>query len=233
MATPFRLFVEERTGRLMRLQEHELSRYEFEIWFEYTRAAMSQVQEVAMVAVANFASQHDERHLSILEITGLKPVHYALGDNPDGYPGFVMEAARNASQDWTAQEDRSEEDTTIIRCTAIPTNLEIVLRPGEAPEFGPESNIPMVGADARLLDWTVVERVVNRGIMHDQEAVAVAGTWVRDQRVRVLLRVEDFLKVHFGIFGFTGSGKSNLASTLVVSVFPVIENSKVTQVATS
>ena len=36
-------------------------------------------------------------------------MHYALGDNPDGYPGFVMEAARNASQDWTAQEDHSEE----------------------------------------------------------------------------------------------------------------------------
>ena len=227
MATPIRLFVEERTGRLMRLQEHELSRYEFEIWFEYTRAAMSQVREGAMVAVANFASQGEERHLSILEITALKPVHYALGDNPDGYPGFVMEAARNASQDWTAQEDRSEEDTTIIRCTAIPTNLEIVLRLGETPELGPESNIPMIGADARLLDWTVVERVVNRGIMPDQEAVAVAGAWVRDGRVRVLLRVEDFLKLHFGIFGFTGAGKSNLVSTFAATVSSAIENSKV------
>ena len=78
------------------------------------------------MAVTNFASQGEERHLSILEIIGIKPVHYALGDNPDGYPGFVMEAARNASQDWTAQEDHSEEDTTIIRYTAVPTNLEIV-----------------------------------------------------------------------------------------------------------
>lgn len=227
MVTGGHLFVEERTGRLMRLEQHEQSRYEFEIWFEYTRTAMAQVREGAMVAVANFASQKEDRHLSILEITSLKPVHYALGDNPDGYPGFVMEAARSAAQDWTSQEDRSEEDTTIIRCVAIPTNLEIVMQPGKEPELHPESNIPMVGADARLLDTALIEQVVNRGIMPDEENVASAGRLVRDQEVRVLVRVEDLMKVHFGIFGFTGVGKSNLVSTLVASVFPAVPNSKV------
>ena len=66
MATRTRLFVEERTGRLMRLQEHASSLgTEFEIWFEGTSAAMSQVREGAMVAVSEFcqsrrraASQH-------------------------------------------------------------------------------------------------------------------------------------------------------------------------------
>ena len=211
----------------MRLEEHELSRYEFEIWFEYTRTAMGQVREGAMVAVPNFASEGEIRHLSILEIVGLKPVHYALGDSPEGYPGFVMEAARNAAQDWTGQEDRSEEDTTIIRCTAIPTNLELVLQPGEEPDLGPESNIPMVGSDARLLAYQLTERVVNRDIAKDQEIVGVAGTWVRDDRVQVLLRVEDLMKVHFGIFGFTGAGKSNLVSTMVATVFPENQNSKI------
>lgn len=227
MVTNTPIFVEERTGRLMRLEESELTRYEYEIWFEYTRTAMAQVREGAMIAVANFASTSTERHLSILEITSLKPVHYALGDNPEGYPGFVMEAARNASQDWTLQEDRSDEDTTIIRCGAIPTNLEIVLKPGEEPKLEPEQNIPMIGADARLLNTSMIEKVVNRGITQELENIAVTGTLLRDKDVNVLVRVEDFMKVHFGIFGFTGVGKSNLVSTIVANVIPTIPNSKV------
>jgi hypothetical protein len=38
---------------------------------------------------------------------------------------------------------------------------------------------------------------------------------VRDDKVRAFLDVEGLLKVHFGIFGFTGAGKSNLLSTLI------------------
>lgn len=222
-----RLFIEERVGRLMRLEEHELSRYEFEIWFEYTRTAMAEVREGAMLAVANFSTVGEERHLSILEITSLKPVHYALGDNPDGYPAFVMEAARNASQDWVSQEDRSEEDTTIIRCTAIPTDLELVLRPDEDPEIASEGNIPMIGADARLLDSSLIGVVVNRNIDAETESTGAAGTLLRDSTVQVLVRVEDLLKVHFGIFGFTGAGKSNLVSTLISTVISELPESKV------
>ena len=221
------LFVDGRVGRLMSLENNELSRYEFEIWFEYTRIAMMEVREGSMVAVPNFASTDNETKLSVLEITSLKPVHYALGDNPQGYPGFVMEAARNASQDWTAQEEISDEDTTVIRCTAIPTNLELVLLSGGGHRLDPESNIPMVGSEARLLSYNIIQEVVNRGIDPDQERVGVAGTWVRDERVEVLLRIEDLMKVHFGIFGFTGVGKSNLVSTLIANVFPQVPNSKV------
>ena len=35
------------------------------------------------------------------------------------------------------------------------------------------------------------------------------------------------MKVHFGVFGFTGAGKSNLVSTGIATVFPKIPNSKV------
>jgi hypothetical protein len=222
-----RLFVDERNGRLMRLEENEVSRYQYEIWFEYTRAAMEQVREGAMVAVPNFGSRGEDRRLSILEITGLRPVHYALGDSPDGYPGFVMEAARNAAQDWTIQEDRSDEDATIIRCTAIPTNLELRIGLQQDPQLAAESNIPMIGAEARLLATAMVQRVVNRDIDQSEMDVAVAGRLVRDRDVQVLVRVEDLIKLHFAIFGFTGAGKSNLLSTIVADVFSTIGNGKV------
>ncbi len=231
MPTPTTLFATDDVGRMMKLQQHELSRYEFEIWFEYTRASMDQVREGAMLAVQNFATHGEKVHLSVLEVTALEPVHYALGDNPTGYPGFVMEAARNAAQDWTSQEYRSEEDTTIIRCTAIPTNIEFVQDLSGSSTNGPkiqsESNMPMIGADVRLLSHEMTERVVNRDMDKNQIGIAPMGKWIRDDRVKLLVSVEDLLKVHFGIFGFTGAGKSNLVSTMIADVLPQLPNSKV------
>lgn len=209
------IWVKNRTGRLMRMEEDESSRYKYEIWFEYTRRAMNEIKEGTMLAVRNFSSDATETHYSILEVTGLKPVHYALGEDPQGFPGFVMEAAKSASQDWIEQDNESLEDTTVIRCTAIPTNLEIVEYSDGSMIFEEESNIPMIGEEVKLLTTRVTEQVVNRDLDLENEDLMCLGSLIRDKDVRVYLRYEEFVKVHFGIFGFTGAGKSNLLSTLI------------------
>jgi DNA helicase HerA-like ATPase len=202
----------------MRMQEDELSRYQFEVWFEYTRQAMNDIREGAMLTVRNFASDGTVTRYSVLEVTGLKPIHYALGEDPRGFPGFIMEAARSASQDWMEQDTESYEDTTVIRCTAIPTDLEIVEYPDGRMEFDHESNIPMIGEEVRLLSTEVTEQVVNRDLDLEHEELMLLGTLTRDEKVKVYLRYEELVKVHFGIFGFTGAGKSNLLSTLVSKI---------------
>lgn len=212
------IWVPGRAGRLMSMREDELSRYQFEIWFEYTRRAINEIREGAMLTVRNFSSDAQIARYSVLEVTGLKPIHYALGEEPRGFPGFVMEAARSASQDWIEQESDSCEDTTVIRCTAIPTNLEIVEYPDGRMELQNESNIPMIGEEARLLSTEVTEQVVNRELDPEHEELMLVGTLTRDDNVRVYLRLEEFVKVHFGIFGFTGAGKSNLLSTLISKI---------------
>jgi hypothetical protein len=73
----------------------------------------------------------------------------------------------------------------------------------------------MVGHPVQLLDTPTTEQVANLNIDLEHENSFQIGTLVRDPDVRAFLRVEDLIKVHFGIFGFTGSGKSNLVSTLV------------------
>jgi len=138
---------------------------------------------------------------------------------PAGYPGFITEAARNAGQDWVTQDTLSTEDTTKIRCIAIPTNLEIVeqaLSPnGTGPRIQEESNLPMVGHEVHLLNTDMTEQIANLSLDLEQDTLIHIGSLVRDGNVRVHLRVEELIKVHFGIFGFTGAGKSNLLSTLV------------------
>jgi len=207
----------ERTGVLMKLEEDEHSRYIYEIWFEYTRKAMNEIREGTMLAVPNYATARDETHYSIIEVTSIKPIHYAIGESPSGFPGFVLEAARNAAKDWTGQDDESTEDTTTITCTAIPTNLELVETEGQDPRFRPETNIPMVGASVRILDTYPTSQVVNRDIDLEKEKheLFVGGTLIRDEQVRAHVRIEDFVKVHFGVFGFTGTGKSNILSMYI------------------
>lgn len=208
------MFNQNITGILMRLEEDRYTRFQMEIWFDYTRKSMNEIREGTMLAVPNFASDNNTTRYSILEVSSVLPVHYGLGNDLSGFPGFVVEAAQNAFRDWEAQDTEPTDDTTKIRCLAIPTNLEIIESPNGIT-VGTESNLPMVGAKVHILDTDTTNLISNLGINPQEEDTIIAGELIRDKDVKILLRVEDLLKVHFGIFGFTGAGKSNLLSTLI------------------
>ncbi|MBD1935390.1 MULTISPECIES: ATP-binding protein [Cyanophyceae] len=86
--------------------------------------------------------------------------------------------------------------------------------------FQPEQNIPMVGAVVQILDTEPTKMVVNKDIdlAAEQDSLFVGGRLIRDENVPTFVRIEDFVRVHFGIFGFTGSGKSNLLSTYIAKL---------------
>ena len=85
----------------------------------------------------------------------------------------------------------------------------------------------MPGEEAKLLGRSMVSRIVNLGIDREKENVISVGSLLRDDQIEVLLKVEDFIKVHFGIFGFTGVGKSNLLSTLIDRTLSSRETTKI------
>jgi uncharacterized protein len=213
------MFIQELEGTLMELMEAPETRFRYVIWFDYTRKAINEMQEGTLLAVPNFASDGSTRRYSVLEVTTILPTHYALNAGTGGYPGFVVEAARSAAEDWEAQDSASTEDTTKIRVVAIPTNLEIVERLEGEPQISPESNIAMVGAKVRVLDTKYSNLIANNGIDKEHEKnLTVIGTLARDEEVEILLRIEELYRTHFAIFGFTGVGKSNLLSTIVAKV---------------
>lgn len=211
-------------GTLMSMQESPDTRFRYTIWFDYTRETINTIQEGTMLAVANFGSDSECRRWSILEITSVMPSHFALQSGNSGYPGFVVEAARSAAQDWESQEKEATEETTKIEATAIPTLLEVV----EPEPYGgdtsfniePETNMAMVGSKVRVLDSETTNRIANNGIdKNNEENIAVIGTLVRDPDVKILMRIDELLRTHFAIFGFTGVGKSNLLSMTVSKIF--------------
>jgi len=213
------MFVPDMEGTLMELAEAPETRYRYVVWFDYTRRAINEIQDGTLLAVPNFAGDHSTRRYSVLEVATVLPTHYALQGSTGGYPGFVVEAARSAAQDWEIQDTEATEDTTKIRLVAIPTNLEIVEPLSGEPMIGPESNIAMVGARVRILDSDYANRIANHGIDRERETnLTVIGTMARDDQVEILLRIEELYRTHFAIFGFTGVGKSNLLSTIVAKV---------------
>lgn len=212
------MFLKDMEGTLMELAEAPETRYRYVIWFDYTRQAINEIQEGTLVAVPNFASDTRVRRQSVLEVATILPTHYAMQGGTGGYPGFVVEAARSAAEDWEQQDSESTEDTTKIRVIAIPTNLEIIEELAGEPEIGAESNIAMVGSKVRILDTKYSNLVANNGIDRTEKNLTVIGTMVRNKDVEILLRIEELYRTHFAIFGFTGVGKSNLLSTIVSKV---------------
>lgn len=210
------LFREEQAiGRLMLLEPDPNSRFKFTIWFDYTRKLVNKVKEGDLIAIPNFAG--DERYC-LSEIIGVLPTHFAMATDIKGYPGFLMDAAKSASQDWIVQEEKSYEDTTKIVCHAIPMNLEFLDKPGieslEDVPVQPESSLPMPGKEVRLVSSELTEQIINYALTKEINTFTI-GTLLRDEKVKVNVSIEDLVKTHFGVFGYTGVGKSNLISTLI------------------
>ncbi len=210
-------------GTLMSMQDSPDTRFRYTIWFDYTREAINAIQEGTMLAVANFGSDDKTRRWSVLEVTGIMPSHFALQSGNSGYPGFVVEATRSAAQDWESQDKEATEETTKIEATAIPTLLEIMEPESYTDtslEIGPETNMAMVGSRVRVLDSETTNLIANNGIDKKEEKnLAVIGTLARDPDVEILMRIDELLRTHFAIFGFTGVGKSNLLSTIVAKIY--------------
>lgn len=223
------IFKGEYTGRLMSSRSDEKTGMKYVVWFDYTRELMNNLQEGDLVCVPNF-NMGEGKCYSILKINQIMPTHYAYsgdGDSMEGYPGFLMEAAKNLSADWTQQETESYEDVTKIICEAIPTDQQFTYGSEttiDSIEIEKESSMGMIGKDVKILSSEMTKKIFNKGLYEDEIETIKGGHLTRDEDVEVLISLEDMIKTHSGIFGFTGVGKSNLISTLINKIINHEEN---------
>lgn len=204
-------------GRLMLVETDERTQYKYTIWFDYTRRLFNNLKEGDILAVQNFSTDRTATHFSLIEITSVMPYHFALGtDGRDllkSYPGFQFEATKNACPDWIEQEDAPLDDTTKIICTATPIEREIFQPSTGNVLIQPDSSIPMVGFEVEMLTDELMNIVINEHLNANDPEIVTAGTLLRSETrtpINVLLNLDPLIKTHFGLFGFTGVGKSNL-----------------------
>jgi len=183
------------------------------IYFPYTMRGIRHIREGRLVAVRNFHSDDTQDRYSVLELVEVQPVHHALGVSPERiksqFPGFVIEAARSCRMDWEQQEPT--EETTVIHAIARPTGIQLSAR-GNDFDIEQDESVPMVGESVVLLSSSGMERIINYGVEDDY---AISPCWHATEReVQIELDARELLETHVGVFGFTGTGKSNLVSTI-------------------
>lgn len=211
-------FVDDPRGTVIAMAPEEYAGMSYLISFPYTRSYINTIREGTFVAVRNFASNTAKRTFSVLELVSVLPRHYALGSSPEeaerAFPGFYDEAAKSARVDW--EQEEPTELTTRIRSEAISTGIQLDFA-GEAaaPTIQPDHSLPMVGEEAHLLSDDLTNEIVNRGLMDGSVPTIAPCRMVLNDAIQIRLRIDELLRTHFAVFGFTGSGKSNLLSGVI------------------
>lgn len=210
-------FEEEPKGVVVSMEEEAFAGYQYNVWFPYTRKNIRTIREGMFLAVKNFQSDDSRQIFSILEAVSVLPQHYALGSSSRevdrAFPGFFLEAAKSCRQDW--EQDEPIEQTTLIKVQAISTGLQVPFEVGKTGSPEPEENYPMIGEEAHILSVPFTDRIVNQGLESPAIPTITPSNLILNPGIQVHISIEDMLRTHFGIFGFTGAGKSNIMSTIL------------------
>jgi hypothetical protein len=211
-----------------------------EAWFPYSVEAVKLLREGLFVAVRNTSSVHlssitssdEDQHYSLLRIESVETRHFVIDqirqDRADA-PISVTGLLEQHLQEWQRSSADPEENNLRIVVSVSVTGLELDLPVAASPLRGYSMRVaqtdgtPMLGEIAYLAIQELVAQIVNRGMVDpdpsNQSIVAGTHTLYRSNPLQVLIDTDALFRRHFGLFGFTGAGKSNLLSTLISRTF--------------
>ncbi len=138
----------------------------------------------------------------IYEVATISPVHFEMIGLDERLPTEIRKEYLQAVGDsW------GNSDETWIDLWAVPTKYSLTIRNG-VPEFSRESVVPLAGSRAYLLSKQTVEK-----FLCAENGVPVGN--LLGFNLPLTVKLDSLVRYHTGIFGFTGSGKSNLMSYLI------------------
>jgi len=141
----------------------------------------------------------------IFEVVGVNPMHFQMLGMDVSMPTVLRREYLDTINDsWGKSQE------TWIDMSAVPTWYSMKLDGGQA-KFERSTMLPLSGAKAHLLSKKTVEDFVcfPKG--------QVVGTMLGFE-LPLTISLENLIRYHAGIFGFTGVGKSNLTSVLLRKV---------------
>jgi len=203
-----------------------------EIWFPYSIEASKLLRPGVILAVKNFNSieignpNRNEQDLcfSIYEVIDVTIQHYKilnLIENPQEVK--LTEEFEKFKEDWYRSLDENERNDLKIIVKAISHNYELHI-PSERNKvikninydykFRKSNAEPIVGENVYLLENKYIGEYINGNIKESPTSFK-AGEHQIFKKIDVYMDYYPLFNRHFGVFGFTGAGKSNLISTLI------------------
>ena len=203
------------------------ARYQCRVKIEYQKDLMGLLEEGMLLAVKNFkhADSGSERY-TLMEISRVWPEHFGLrGLSDHGYYPMQFEIIEQSEEDWQTDDT----STMMIQIDAIPINYDLIISGDCGFEFLKGFSYPVVGSSIYVLNGDMINRMYNQKIA-ERLGVPVATSVDAhvDPRlglvkmfeashvpIPIYVDFEKLIRYHFGVFAFTGGGKSNLMSNVL------------------
>jgi hypothetical protein len=219
------------------------AKYECRVKAQYQKDLMGLLEEGMLLAVRNFkAKKHDNKRFTLLEISRIGPEHFGLrGLSDTSYYPYQFEIIEQSMTDW----DTDDKATMMIQISAIPLNYDLILT-GNDHQYLKGFTYPIVGEKVFILSKNTIHRMYNRqllqelGLTWDDNRIVTNSDARKDPRIGVIKMFQEekdpvpiyvsfqrLARYHFGVFSFTGGGKSNLVSNILRRILYHTNNTKV------
>ncbi|MCS7106398.1 MAG: ATP-binding protein, partial [Candidatus Aenigmarchaeota archaeon] len=223
------------------------ARFVCSIKAKYSKSLMKTLNEGMILAVRNFKSEKIERY-TLMEISRFWPEHFGLRGVSDSlYYPIQREIIEQSVRDW----EKDDASTMMIRITAVPINYDLIIEDGSLG-FENGWSFPLIGEKVLILNKSTIGYLFNKEVLKSltgKEKITLKD-WLEyennflnskpevnprigkiqmfmEEEIPLLVNFEDLIRYHFGVFAFTGGGKSNLVANLVRKAFLHKEKIKV------
>ena len=216
------------------------ARYHCRVKVEYQKDLMGLLEEGMLLAVKNFRkTERDTERYTLMEVSRVWPEHFGLrGLSDHGYYPMQFEIIEQSEMDWQTN-DRS---TMMIQIDAVPINYDLIMKRNHEFEFAKGFSYPIVGSPVYILNSNMINLMYNKRITEklgvdpsktvedaksDPRLGLIKMFQASKNAIPIYVDFEKLVRYHFGVFAFTGGGKSNLMSNILRRILLHTENTKV------
>ncbi len=221
------------------------ARYDCRVKIRYHKELMAQLEEGMLLAVDNFRGQSAKsreqgiKRYTVMVVSKVWPLHYGLGGvNDSHYYPLQMEIIEQACPDWSTDD----QSTMMVHLDAIPINHDLIVDSSRDIEFKKGFSYPLVGSKVHVIHWDTVDAIYNDRVKREIDFVKnfTSPDPRKDPRIGVLrmfmeseheipiyVDLYKLVRYHFGVFSFTGGGKSNLMSNMIRRILYHTKDTKV------
>jgi uncharacterized protein len=229
------------------------AKYDCRIKLQYHKNIMSSIEEGMIFAVKNFKNKNnkskDDGQLkqiyTLLVASRIWPDHYGLrGISDHTYYPMQFEVIEQSVEDW----DTDDKSTMMIQLSTIPINYDLVVTIDRQKdneinyEYIRGFSYPVIGDSVFLLNAKTVSQMYNQKVLKKmnvqmdslplevQESLKIGTIKMfedSDDKIPIYINFDNLVRYHFGIFAFTGGGKSNLLSNLLRKILKNTSDTKI------
>jgi hypothetical protein len=220
------------------------ARYDCRIKIRYNKELMAQLEEGMLLAVRNFKGQSKKsmkdniQRYTVMVISKVWPLHFGLGGISDShYYPMQMEIIEQSVSDWSTDDQA----TMMVHMTAIPINYDLIIDSEGNLSFKKGFSYPLIGERVYVINMDTVDFIYNHRVKESMgftkkqtsvdprkdPRVGVLRMFMEAEReIPIYVDLPKLVRYHFGVFSFTGGGKSNLLSNLFRRILYHSEDTK-------